>query len=103
MSSTASHQRRAQRSRARSRARRGSRRQLRLRGHRISPLALAAVIAIATIGVIAAIAPLTETIREITLPLRHEDIIRQQARDKKVDASLIASVIFEESKFRDQT
>jgi soluble lytic murein transglycosylase len=44
-----------------------------------------------------------ETIREVTLPLRHEDIIRQQARDKDVDASLIAAVIYAESKFRDQT
>jgi soluble lytic murein transglycosylase len=42
-------------------------------------------------------------IREFTLPLRHEDIIRQQASDKGVDASLIAAVIYSESRFRDQT
>lgn len=42
-------------------------------------------------------------IRELTLPLRHEDIIRQQAREKGVDASLIAAVIYAESRFRDQT
>ena len=42
-------------------------------------------------------------IQELTLPLRHEDIIRQQARDKDVDASLIAAVIYAESRFRDQT
>ncbi|MFN8159694.1 MAG: lytic transglycosylase domain-containing protein [Solirubrobacterales bacterium] len=42
-------------------------------------------------------------IKEITLPLRHEDIIRQQAADKGVDASLIAAVIYAESRFRDQT
>jgi soluble lytic murein transglycosylase len=42
-------------------------------------------------------------IQELTLPLRHEDIIRQQARDKGVDASLIAAVIYAESRFRDQT
>ena len=41
--------------------------------------------------------------REITLPLRHDDIIRQQAADKDVDAALIAAVIYEESRFRDQT
>lgn len=40
---------------------------------------------------------------EVTLPLRHEDIIRQQSREKRVDASLIAGVIFAESRFRDQT
>ena len=44
-----------------------------------------------------------EVIQELTLPLRHEDIIRQQARDKDVDASLIAAVIYAESRFSDQT
>lgn len=42
-------------------------------------------------------------INEVTLPLRHDDIIRQQAREKGVDASLIAAVIYSESRFRDQT
>lgn len=42
-------------------------------------------------------------IQELTLPLRHEDIIRQQAAEKHVDASLIAAVIYAESRFRDQT
>src|SRR5918911_220285 len=40
-------------------------------------------------------------VREIALPLRHEDIIRQQARDKGLDPSLIAAVIYTESRFRD--
>jgi soluble lytic murein transglycosylase len=44
-----------------------------------------------------------DVIQELTLPLRHEDIIRQQARDKDVDASLIAAVIYAESRFSDQT
>jgi peptidoglycan lytic transglycosylase len=44
-----------------------------------------------------------DVIQELTLPLRHEDIIRQQAREKQVDASLIAAVIYAESRFRDQT
>ena len=47
--------------------------------------------------------PLGEAVRELTLPLHHEDIIRQQAADKNVDAALIAAVIYEESRFRDQT
>ncbi|MEX2108094.1 MAG: lytic transglycosylase domain-containing protein [Solirubrobacterales bacterium] len=42
-------------------------------------------------------------IQELTLPLRHEDIILQQASEKEVDASLIAAVIYAESRFRDQT
>jgi soluble lytic murein transglycosylase len=52
---------------------------------------------------LAGLGPLGDAVREITLPLRHEDIIRQQAADKGVDAALIAAVIYEESKFRDQT
>lgn len=46
---------------------------------------------------------LHHTIQEITLPLRHEDIIRQQAADKHLDPALLAGVIYAESKFRDQT
>src|ERR1041385_781023 len=41
--------------------------------------------------------------RELTLPLRHEDVIRQQSREKGVDAALIAAVIYAESKFSDTT
>ena len=52
---------------------------------------------------LAGIGPLADPVREITLPLRHDDIIRQQAADKDVDAALIAAVIYEESKFRDLT
>jgi soluble lytic murein transglycosylase len=44
-----------------------------------------------------------KALREITLPLRHEDIIRQQARDKHLDPALIAAVIYQESKFRPRT
>jgi soluble lytic murein transglycosylase len=43
------------------------------------------------------------TLEEVTLPLQHEDIIRQQAAEKDVPADLIASVIYNESRFRDQT
>jgi soluble lytic murein transglycosylase len=42
-------------------------------------------------------------ILELTLPLRHEDVIRQQSNEKDVDAALIAAVIYSESKFVDQT
>lgn len=61
-------------------------------------LALAAV----AVGV-AASHPFSDAVKEITLPLRHEDIIRQQARDKNLDPALIAAMIYEESRFRDQT
>jgi soluble lytic murein transglycosylase len=43
-----------------------------------------------------------KAIKELTLPLRHEDVIRQQAKEKNVDAALIAAVIYAESKFEDQ-
>jgi soluble lytic murein transglycosylase len=67
-------------------------------------LALAIVLALlAALGVVVGLGPLENAIREVTLPLRHDDIIRQQAREKHVDAALIAAVIYEESKFRDQT
>ena len=42
-------------------------------------------------------------VTELRLPLRHEDIIRQQARAKRLDPALIAAVIYQESRFRDQT
>jgi len=44
-----------------------------------------------------------QALKELTLPLRHEDVIRQQAEEKGVDAALIAAVIYSESKFSDQT
>jgi peptidoglycan lytic transglycosylase len=44
-----------------------------------------------------------KAVQEIRLPLRHEDVIRQQAAEKHLDPSLIAGVIYVESRFRDQT
>jgi soluble lytic murein transglycosylase len=44
-----------------------------------------------------------DVIQELTLPLRHDDVIRQQSREKGVDAALIAAVIYAESKFQDRT
>jgi soluble lytic murein transglycosylase len=64
---------------------------------------LGAVVALALI-VAAAVAPWADhAVNEVTLPLRHDDIIRQQAEDKGLDPALIAGVIFTESHFRDQT
>jgi soluble lytic murein transglycosylase len=54
-------------------------------------------------ALVVAVGPLDEQLRELTLPLRHDDIIRQQAKEKDLDPALIAAVIYEESKFRDQT
>ncbi len=65
-----------------------------------------AVVAAAAIGAGAAIGisriDFDKAIRELTLPLRYDDIIRQQAAAKHLDPSLIAAVIYAESRFRDQ-
>jgi soluble lytic murein transglycosylase len=85
----------AARSKGRSRVRR--RQLLRRR------LTLAAGFALVIVAVLSLVQPADHAVKEITLPLRHDDIIRQQAADKGVDASLIAAVIYTESRFRDQT
>jgi soluble lytic murein transglycosylase len=54
-------------------------------------------------GVLLARGTIDRAIQELTLPLKHEDVIRQQAREKNVDAALIAAVIYSESKFSDRT
>jgi soluble lytic murein transglycosylase len=64
---------------------------------------LAAVVGSSVAALVTGAGPLGEAVRELTLPLHHDDIIRQQASDKDVDAALIAAVIYEESRFRDQT
>src|SRR3954452_1547236 len=66
-------------------------------------LSLVAGLALIVVAVLSLVHPADHAVREIKLPLRHEDIIRQQARDKRVDAALIAAVIYTESRFRDQT
>src|SRR5215203_2060956 len=81
----------------------GSRRPSRARALR-RRLGFLAAVAIAGLAVAAAVAPWADkAVQEVSLPLRHDDIIRQQAEDKGLDASLIAGVILTESHFRDQT
>ena len=64
---------------------------------------LLAGIVVAALATLAISPLLDKAVQEIALPLRHEDIIRQQARDKGLDPALIAAVIYTESRFRDQT
>jgi soluble lytic murein transglycosylase len=80
---------------------RGGARPKRSRRARFLAVALAVGLVLGTGA--ALMRPIKDAIQEITLPLRHEDIIRQQARDKNLDPALIAAVIYRESKFRDQT
>src|SRR3954463_13849485 len=65
---------------------------------------LLAVVVVAGVVVAAIVAPgVDKAVKEIALPLRHEDIIRQQAAQKGLDPALIAGIIYTESRFRDQT
>jgi soluble lytic murein transglycosylase len=66
---------------------------------------LAAVLGVAALMATALVLTpiIQQAVQEVSLPLRHEDIIRQQARDKDLDPSLIAGVIYTESRFRDRT
>jgi soluble lytic murein transglycosylase len=54
-------------------------------------------------GVLVASGTFDHALQELTLPLKHEDVIRQQASEKGVDAALLAAVIYSESKFNDAT
>jgi soluble lytic murein transglycosylase len=63
-------------------------------------LAIAAVLGIGLAVGISRI-DFEKAIREVTLPLQHDDIIRQQAAEKKLDPAMIAAVIYAESRFRD--
>jgi soluble lytic murein transglycosylase len=65
--------------------------------------ALAAFFALVTLSLAILLPKLDHAVQEVRLPLRHEDIIRQQAADKNLDPSLIAAVIYAESHFIDQT
>jgi peptidoglycan lytic transglycosylase len=69
---------------------------------RLRWLLVAAVVGV-VVGLIVSRVDFGEAIREVTLPLRHDDIIRQQAEEKDLDPALIAAVIFAESHFQDQT
>ena len=66
-------------------------------------LLLAAVAGVVAAAAAVAVPLIQRAVREVTLPLRHEDIIRQQARAKRLDPALIAAVIFAESKFHGRT
>jgi soluble lytic murein transglycosylase len=99
--STATH-------RPRSRAAPASPRRTPLRRRRRQVLrrrvAFLVAVAVSGLAIALAIAPWADhAVQEVTLPLRHDDIIRQQAEDKDLDPALIAGVIFTESHFIDQT
>jgi soluble lytic murein transglycosylase len=64
-------------------------------------MAIVMTVVLAVCAVLALKPAFHHAVTEIKLPLRHEDIIRQQARDKGLDPALIAGVIYAESRFID--
>jgi soluble lytic murein transglycosylase len=85
-------------------ARRAARTRTRARRRRTLGALIAVGLAAVVVAIVAGVGPFGDAVREfVTLPLRHDDIIRQQAAEKDLDPALIAAVIYEESRFRDQT
>lgn len=76
-----------------------ARRQAQVRRRRIGALLL--TVALTAAAVVALLPRFHQAVQEIGLPLRHEDIIRQQAAEKGLDPALIAAVIYAESRFID--
>ena len=84
-------------------SRRGSRRARSLRRRRLlagGGVLAAGLVAGVLLGVVGKV---DEAIQELTLPLRHEDVIRQESAQWDVEPSLVAAMIYAESHFRDQT
>ena len=66
-------------------------------------LVIWAVLITAAALIVVKLVDVEQVIREVTLPLHHEDIIRQQADRFDIDPALIAAVINQESGFSDAT
>lgn len=64
---------------------------------------MVALVIVGGIALLFEFGPLGDAVRDITLPLRHENIIRQQSKEKNLDPALVAAVIYAESKFEDRT
>jgi soluble lytic murein transglycosylase len=79
------------------------RRAARQRAARRRAFLLLAFVAVVGFGALLLHPLFTTAVRDLRLPLRHEATIRQQAHDKGLDPTLIAGVIYAESKFSDST
>jgi soluble lytic murein transglycosylase len=72
----------------------------RRRRRSLAAVLLAGLVVLAVVLVI----PLARrAVSEFGLPLRYQDVIRQQAADKRLDPALIAAVIYAETKFDART
>src|SRR3954464_7515567 len=90
----------------RSRSRASGRRMSAARRRSVRRRRIVALLVAAGVAALAAIALLPnaeKAVQELALPLRHEDIIRQQSADKGLDPSLGTGIIYAESHFRDAT
>jgi soluble lytic murein transglycosylase len=70
------------------------------RRRRLKALAGLGLLALLVVAVLPA---LERTVRDFTLPLGYQDIIREQAAEKHLDPALIAAVIYAETKFDART
>jgi soluble lytic murein transglycosylase len=81
-----------------SKAARAQHRRRRRAARRRGAVLVAATLLAAMLAVL--VVPAFQTaVKEVALPLRHDDIVRQQADDKDLDPSLVAAVIYAESRF----
>ena len=71
--------------------------------HTRRAVALILVLLVGAVVALFVFGDVDKVVREVTLPLRHDDIIRQESRQHGVDAALVAAVINVESGFVDQT
>jgi soluble lytic murein transglycosylase len=84
-------------------ARKRARRERAARRRRQALLLLAFLVVVG-LGALALRPLFTSAVHKLTeLPLRHADVIRAQASEKRLDPSLVAGVIYAESKFNDST
>jgi soluble lytic murein transglycosylase len=64
---------------------------------------LGLLVAVVVVVVVVALPALRRIVRDITLPLEYTSTIREQAHEKHLPASLIAAVIYAETKFDART
>jgi soluble lytic murein transglycosylase len=65
-------------------------------------LAMCALVLL-TVAVVLTLPLFKKAVTELTLPLKHADIIRQQAAEKHLQPALVAAVIYAETKFDSRT
>jgi soluble lytic murein transglycosylase len=67
-------------------------------------LVLAVIVGMLAVALAVVMTPFARrAINDLTLPLAHADIIRQEAAAKQLDPALVAAVIYAESKFEPRT